>query len=117
MIPAQCILKPATVLKPKVELADETKPIDLAFIRGASFTYFAKQKDVEIFAISMRNIEYQLEKATKTLTDPKTVVLEEYHKFLDVFSKEASDTLSEHSKYDHRIRFLKGYKDHGNSFF
>ena len=52
------ILKLATVPKPKVELADETKPIDLVFIGGALFTYFAKQKDVEIFAISMRNIEY-----------------------------------------------------------
>ena len=63
----------------------------------------------------MRDIKYQLEKTTKTSTDPKTVVSEEYHKFLDVFSKEASDTLSEHSKYDHRIRFLEGYKHHGNS--
>ena len=32
-----------------------------------------------------------------------TVVLEEYHKYLDGFSKDASDTLSPHSKYDHRI--------------
>ena len=115
VVPAKYILKPVTVPKPKVELANETKPIDLVFIEGAPFTYLAKQKDVEIFAISMRDIEYQLEKATKTLTDLKTVVPEEYHKFLDVFSKEALDTLSEHSKYDHRIRFLEGYKDHGNS--
>ena len=115
VVPAKRILKPATVPKPKVELADKTKPIDLVFIGGALFTYFVKQKDVEIFAISMRDIEYQLKKATKTPTDPKTVVPEEYHKFLNIFSKEASDTLSEHSKYDHRIRFLESYKDHGNS--
>ena len=114
---AKRILKPATVSKLKVELADETKPIDLAFIGGALFTYLTKQKNVEIFAISMRDIEYQLEKATKTPTDLKIMVLEEYHKFLDVFSKEASDTLSEHSKYDYRIRFLEGYKDHSNSLF
>ena len=43
------------------------------------------------------------------------MILEEYYEFLDVFSKEASDTLSEHSKYDHRIQFLEGYKDYGNS--
>ena len=115
MVSAKCILKPATVSKPKVKLADETKPINLAFIGGAPFTYLAKQKNIEIFAISMRNIKYQLENATKTSTDPKTVVPEEYHKFLDVFSKEASDTLSEHSKYDYKIRFLEGYKDYGNS--
>ena len=63
----------------------------------------------------MRDIDYQLKKATKTPTDPKTVVPEEYHKFLDVFSKEASDTLSEYLKYNHRIWFLEGYKDHGNN--
>ena len=116
MVPVKCILKPATVSKPKVELVDKTKPIDLVFIGGAPFTYLAKQKDVEIFAISMKDIEYQLEKATKTPTDLKTVIPEEYHKFLDVFSKEASNTLFEHSKYDHRIRFLENYKDYGNSF-
>ena len=63
----------------------------------------------------MQDIKYQLEKATKTPTDPKTVVPEDYHKFLDIFLKEALDTLSEHSKYDHRIQFLEGYKNHGNS--
>ena len=115
VVPVKRILKPATVLKPKLELADETKPIDLTFIGGAPFTYLVKQKNVEIFAISMRNIKYQLEKTTKTPTDPKTMVPEEYHEFLDVFSKEASDTLSEHSKYDYRIRFLESYKNHGNS--
>ena len=103
VIPAKHILKPTTVFKPKVELADETKPINLAFIGRTSFTYLAKQKDVEIFAISMKNIKYQLEKATKTPTDPKIVVSEEYHEFLDIFLKEASDTLSKHSKYDYII--------------
>ena len=62
----------------------------------------------------MQDIEYQLKKATKTPTDPKTMVSEDYHKFLNVFSKKASDTLSEHSKYDHRIQFLEDYKDHSN---
>ena len=114
IVPAKHILKPATAM-PKTEPVDEIKPIDLAFIGGALFTYLAKQKDVKICVISMWDIEYQLEKVTKTPTDPKTVVLEEYHKFLDVFSKETSDTLSKHSKYDHRIQFLDGYKKHGNS--
>ena len=115
MVSAKRILKSAIIPKLKIELADETKPIDLVFIGQAPFTYLTKQKDVGIFAISIRDVEYQLKKATKTPTDPKTVVPEEYHKFLDVFSKEASDTLSEHSKYDHRIRFLESYKDYGNS--
>ena len=63
----------------------------------------------------MQDIKYQLKKAIKTSMDLKTIVSEEYHKFLDVFLKKTSDTLSEYSKYDHRIWFLGGYKDHGNS--
>ena len=49
----------------------------------------------------MKDIKYQLNKTAKTLTDPKTVVPKEYHEFLDLFLKEASNTLSSHSKYDH----------------
>ena len=111
---AKRILKPATATS-KIESVNEIKLIDFAFIGGVPFTYLAKQKNIEICMISIQNIEYQLKKATKTSADPKTMVPEEYHKFLDVFSKEALDTLSEHSKYDHRIQFLKGYKNHSNS--
>ena len=124
---AKHILKLAMISKPKAELVDETKPLDLAFICAALFQYLAKQKDVEIFAVSMwdienelnailiKNIEYQLNKMAKTLTDPKTVILKEYHKFLDVFSKEALDTLLPHSKYDYQIHLLKEYRKHGHS--
>ena len=112
-------LKPA----PSIEI----KLLNLAFISAAPFQYLAKQKDVEIFAvsmqdiknelnmISMKDIQYQLNKTTKAPTDPKSMVFEKYHKFLNVFSKEASDTLLSHLKYDHQIRLLEGYRDHGNS--
>ena len=69
----------------------------------------------ELNVISMKDIKYQLNKTAKTLTNPKTVVPKKYHKFLDIFSKEASDTLSPHSKYDHQIRLLKSYRDHDNN--
>ena len=92
---------------------DETKPLDLVFIGAAPFQYLAKQKNVEIFAVSMwdiknklnailiKDIKYQLNKTAKIPTNLKTVISEEYHEFLNVFSKEASDTLSPHSKYNH----------------
>ena len=121
------ILKLTTIPKLKAELIDETKPLNLAFISVAPFQYLIKQKEVKIFTVSMRdiknelnailmkNIKYQLNKTAKTPTNSKTVIPKEYHKFLDVFSKEASDTLLPHSKYNHQIRLLKGYKNYGNS--
>ena len=66
-------------------------------------------------AISIKDIEYQLNKTARTPTNPKIVVPEEYHKFLDVFSKEALDTLLPHLKYNHQIRLLERYRDYRHS--
>ena len=101
--------------RPNVERASENnKPLDLVFIGGAPFIRLAKSRKLkhraEIFAISMRDIEYQLNKGTKPLTDPKTVVPEKYHDFLDVFSKDISDTLRPYGKYNHKIELLKDKK-------
>ena len=116
--------KPSTLpQKPKQKVKDETKakgkkpsveqagnkPLDLAFMGGAPFMHLAKSKKqkAEIFAISMQDIEYQLNKKTKPPTNPKTVVSTGYHDFLDVFSKEISDTLRLYRKHDHKIELLK----------
>ena len=96
--------------EPSVEWAN-SKPLDLAFIGGALFMRLAKSKKPEqrakIFAISIRDIKYQLNKTTKPPTDPKTVVPVEYHDFLDVFSKDISDNLRSYRKYNHKIELLK----------
>lgn len=43
------------------------------------------------------------------------MVPEKYHKFLDVFSKKASDAVASHSKYNQRIELLNGGKDNGHA--
>ena len=97
--------------KPSVEQANRSnKPLDLAFIGRAPFMHLAKKQKAEVFVISMRDIKYQLNKTTKPLTDPKTVVPPEYHDFLDVFSKNVSDTLRPYRKYNHKIELLKNKK-------
>ena len=91
------------------------KPLKLAMVGAAPFQYLTKQKGVEIFAVSMQNLEYQLNKTEKPVTDPATVVPECHHKFLDVFLKKASDIVSPHSKYDHKIKLVNRGKDHGQA--
>ena len=88
-----------------VERADN--PLDLAFIGGALFMHLAKKQKAEVFAISMRDIEYQLNKGAKPVIDPKIVVPAEYHDLIDVFSKDVSNTLRPYGKYDHKIELLK----------
>lgn len=51
----------------------------------------------------MRNLEYQAKKKLRLKINPKIVVPEEYHDFLDVFSKKNSDTLFSYQKYDYII--------------
>ena len=47
-------------MTPKSVPSIEAKLLDLAFIGAAPFQYLAKQKDVEIFAVSMRDIKNEL---------------------------------------------------------
>ena len=91
------------------------KPLELAMVGAVLFQYLTKRKGVEIFAVSMRDLEYQLNKTEKPVTNPATVVPKCYHDFLDVFSKEASDKVSPHSKYDYKIELINGGKDHGQA--
>ena len=53
VVSAKHILRPAMIPKSKAELVDENKLLDLTFIGAALFQYLAKQKDIEIFAVSI----------------------------------------------------------------
>ena len=52
-----------------------------------------KLKRAQVFTISMKNLDYQVEKKTKPETISKTVVPEKYQDFLDVLSMKNLDTL------------------------
>jgi hypothetical protein len=61
---------------------------NVAMIELAPFNLLSKKKDVQIFAILLRDIEKALE--TKIKMNPKTLVPEEFHsdpKFIKAFSK------------------------------
>ena len=113
----------------------KVRSLDLAFVGGAPFKHLAKQKNFEVFSISIcniderldslhglevttvstNNISLQMSKTDKLPTDPRTVVPEDYYDFLDVFSRKASDTVAAHSKYNNRIWLLENYKSLGHS--
>lgn len=124
-VPAKRVRAPKAVPKavpkasplpaPSPKAKESVKPLELAMVGAAPFQYLTKQKDVEIFAVLMRDLKYQLKKTEKTPTDPATKVTECYHEFLDVFSKEALNKVSPHSKYDHKIELLNGRKNHGQA--
>ena len=98
---------------PSVKQAD-SKLLNLASTDEAFFMRLAKSKKpeqkAEIFAISMQNIEYQLNKETKPLTDPKKFVSTKYHNFFDVYSKDNFDILRSYGKYNYKIKLFKDQK-------
>ena len=88
--------------------------LQLAMTGAALFQYLAKQKNIEVFVISMQDINYQLNKNKRPPTNSATRVLKCYHDFLDIFLKEASNTVSAHLKHNHMIKLLSK-KDHSQA--
>lgn len=62
-----------------------------------------KFKKAQILVVLMRNLELQAKKKTRLEIDVKSVILNKYHNFLDIFLKINSDTFSFHQKYDCEI--------------
>ncbi len=81
----------------------KAKDIDITMIGTDAYCIAYCLKKAQVFAISMRDIQYQAEKEARAKTDPKSVVSQEYHDFLNVFSKKDSDILPPYRKYDHKI--------------
>jgi hypothetical protein len=97
------------------ESTNEESTIEIHSIAVVSFNILSRQKDVEIFAVFMKDLKIQLKKQESNIViDPKSVVSSKYHDFLDVFFKKKADVLSSHRKHDHRIELEKGHEsDHG----
>ena len=58
---------------------------------------------VEVAAVLTNNINFQINKTDKSLTDSKTMMLKEYYNFLDMFSKRVFNTVTAYSKYNYKI--------------
>ena len=104
-------------------------PMKICMIGAAPFSTLMKDRKNEIFTASL----YEIEKAIQALKnpsnlslaaaslddvakslkpkrfiDPATVVPEEFHDLLDVFSKREADKLPPHRSYDHKIVLMEG---------
>ncbi len=100
------------------ESTDDENIIEIHSIAVASFNILSRQKNVKIFAVFMKDLEIQLKKQDSNIvTDSKSVILCEYHDFLNVFSKKKANVLSSHKKHDHRIELLfEKKKNHEYAF-
>ncbi len=63
------------------------KIINIAMIIVAFFEILFRQKNVQLFAMSVKNIEIKFSKKAKSIIDSKTIVSVKYHDYLNVFFK------------------------------
>ena len=96
------------------ELDPKAKDIHIAMIGADAYYVACRLKRAQVFAVSMKDIQYQAEKKARAETDPTSVIPQEYYNFLDVFSKKDSNTLPLHRNYDHKIH-LKEEQKPGNA--
>jgi len=82
-----------------------SKHLKIYAIDSASFLRLARKKNHDLFVIFMRDIDKALK--ITSFVDSVTLLLLEYHDFLDVFSRELMNTLSERRLYDHKIQLQK----------
>ncbi len=82
--------------------------MDISMIGAVPFNTLVQRashaKNMEIFSISIRDIEKAL--VLRSTTNPAKKLLTEYHDFLDVFSRADSDILPPHRPYDHKIPLM-----------
>ena len=77
--------------------------MNCVIVNIAGFKLASKQKNVQVFAASLRDIEKALK--TKTYSDPKEKLPKEYHPWLDIFDWTAAEHLPPHQKsQDHAIQ-------------
>ena len=100
---------PVSILATKT-LKLKTKNINIAIIGANAYCIAYYLKRAQVFAISMRNIQYYAKKKVRAEINLKIDVFQEYHDFFDVFSKKNSDTLLLYQKYDHKIHLEKEQK-------
>lgn len=81
----------------------KAKNIDIAKINTDTYCAACCLKKTQVFTISIRDIEYQVDKKARALTNQKSVMPQEYYNFLDVFSKINSVTFFSYQKYNYKI--------------
>ena len=71
----------------------KTQDIDIVMIGKDAYYAVYPLKKAQVFALSLKNIQYQAEKKVSAETNPKSIIPKEYYDFLDVFSKKDLDNL------------------------
>ena len=113
--PGKSVLK----ILPRPAPSKEDDTFNVCSIEAAPYTMLAHQKDTQIFALSIEDIDKQLvqkrdchaerlslsfiESVSQHLEDVCQMLPQKYHEFLNVFDCSQANKLPPHRPYDHKI--------------
>jgi hypothetical protein len=81
--------------------------MNIAMIKTSTFNMMNKRKNVNLFFVTLKNVEKHFEKHNKSNIVIKNVLLAEYHEFLNVFDKKTFNIFVSYRFYDHKIVLKK----------
>ena len=84
-------------------------PIEIKMIAAAPFFHVFNKKGVELFSVSLKNVEKTLR--FKQRTDPVIKLPPKFHNFFELFSEKKANKLPPHRFYDYKINFIKKNQD------
>lgn len=73
-----------------------TKEVYIVIIAIDAYHATCKLKGVQVFVVSMMDLEYQAQKKARPETYPRSIISEVYHSLLDVFFRKDLDMLILH---------------------
>ena len=80
-------------------------PFEIKMIAAVPIFHVSKQKGVELFSASLKDVEKT--SRPKQYTDPATKLPPELHEFFELFSHQEANKLPPHRLYDHKIKFME----------
>lgn len=96
--------KRLSILIPKVKVSTfAIKEVNINIINVDAYYITFKLKKARFFALSIKHFKYQVAKKARFKINSKSLILEKYHEFLNVFFKNNLDTPPFHQKYNYKI--------------
>ena len=74
--------KPKTII---ISFFDNSDIVNIIMIGTNAYCLAYKLEKAHVFAISIKNLKFQVAKETRLETDLKNILPEEYHNFFNVF--------------------------------
>lgn len=83
------------------------KKLYITIISANAYCAACKSKRAWVFAVFIKNLEYQAKKKARLKTNSRNIITKKYHNLLDIIFKKNFAIFSSYQKYDNKIILKK----------